>query len=54
MTLRFAAAVLLMCAVFAVLFWATQTQQDFNRALSSRLDPLPVPRSLHALRHPRG
>ena len=54
MTLRFAAAVLLMCAVFAVLLWATQTQLDYNHALSSRLDPLPAPRPLHAFHHARG
>jgi hypothetical protein len=43
MTLRFASAVLLMLAALTLLLYATQTQRDFDNALSARLEPLPVP-----------
>jgi hypothetical protein len=54
MTLRFAAAVLVMLALLSVLLWATQTQRDFNQALSSRLDPPPVPHHSSMFHEHRG
>jgi hypothetical protein len=55
MTLRFAAAVLLLLAAFTILLHAAQTQRDWDRALTSRLDPLPVPpHDASSLHNPRG